>query len=1200
MKRLLLLTMFAILSAISVMAQQSGANTGNPADSSLVVCLKDGSQKTFLLSQSPKMTFDGDNVTIEASATQKYAFGDIRKMTFIPREKLRGDVNGDRIVNNVDINKVVSLVLAGSYEETADINNDKLVNAADIVEVINARNEQSGSIGTFIENASRRLMARTRAGEDDETPQGNSIRIFLNTGEVVDMDAAKISNITFTTQKQTVIYKGISHNFEIETIDSVWYISPVLKLTRETFDFGKVAIGSGKATTLTIKNTGNYPEIYSFFAAGVFSADGSGQDYTIEAGQSHSIELSFLPNDLIPYEGELIVSSSAAPGGKLGLTVNGIGVADESEEEAVVLPPVEEKCEVEIPEDMDISEFEGFVIQNCYGEFPITAPARTRGLTPNPDGSFTFNAPVQVSPNGIQSHFMMNKLGQPFFFSLTLPGKQPNFSARETAIALLMSEPLLLTSNEAEFENTVNIIQRLPAFEDYVREIRKVYNKANGYSCPSFANVSAQKVINQLATEVYDNKALTLSGVELKDLQRDKSGVMKFRIKNNFKRLIHIYRSRVKMNEANVAIEKREDISLTFSELFKTLLTSSDFAKELIDDEDKAFVEDLEKWIVEIENLVRQVGLIGADSKICMPVMLESPNSSYWKIVKEAFDKQKRQTSVWENYSDELDADFGGEDNGFDKVFIDIYGMGWPNKKWNEYTVDEKLRIVLAFLHGGYKDFIRPLLDFAAGWKELKAASGYDNYKYDFRYGARKYPEKALMLKLLNDFCETIDGLKTEENIKTMGHLLEKGDVMGVVGFIAGFMWDGMISHIFSEPDESNKRTYTNLIYNIYKKWSGNSATSKQFRDTFKSYANNITHIKKANFVGKVISLTEKGLDLAGAVDAFRLSNPKETFIVDKADQPYITVIRPTKAMTKSAFANADHNIIFEWETFKSRNFGVFLYDIIVAVETPDEIKYTTVVKDFDGTSCTYNFDNLSYSQDALSIVFRIVAHHPQNSEAIYAMTDYIQLVDLTDVKKPIFRDLGLPSGTLWATSNLGSKYDGCFEYGKYFAWGEIVEKDGYMWNNYKYCNQSSTKLMKYCTNKSYGNNGRTDDLYKLQGSDDPVTRSFGYYYCIPTKEDWEELIDNCTWLKYNNGVMAVGPNGKTLYFPPAGYKEGYDVYDADDAGYYWTSTLDHHSPDDAWFVHFNNGKAEFYDYYRCVGRSIRPVLHVTDQSLRR
>ena len=55
--------------------------------------------------------------------------------------------------------------------------------------------------------------------------------------------------------------------------------------------------------------------------------------------------------------------------------------------------------------------------------------------------------------------------------------------------------------------------------------------------------------------------------------------------------------------------------------------------------------------------------------------------------------------------------------------------------------------------------------------------------------------------------------------------------------------------------------------------------------------------------------------------------------------------------------------------------------------------------------------------------------------------------------------DLGLPSGTLWATCNVGATTPE--DYGNYFAWGETATKAVYNWSTYKYCN-----------NPGYGYNG--------------------------------------------------------------------------------------------------------------------------------
>ena len=97
--------------------------------------------------------------------------------------------------------------------------------------------------------------------------------------------------------------------------------------------------------------------------------------------------------------------------------------------------------------------------------------------------------------------------------------------------------------------------------------------------------------------------------------------------------------------------------------------------------------------------------------------------------------------------------------------------------------------------------------------------------------------------------------------------------------------------------------------------------------------------------------------------------------------------------------------------------------------------------------------------------------------------------------------DLGLPSGVLWATYNVGAEYPEA--YGNHFAWGETQPKDTYNWNNYQYCNGSNNTLTKYCNNSSYGFNGFTDNLTMLLPEDDAATANWGADWRMPTKNEW-------------------------------------------------------------------------------------------------
>ena len=95
--------------------------------------------------------------------------------------------------------------------------------------------------------------------------------------------------------------------------------------------------------------------------------------------------------------------------------------------------------------------------------------------------------------------------------------------------------------------------------------------------------------------------------------------------------------------------------------------------------------------------------------------------------------------------------------------------------------------------------------------------------------------------------------------------------------------------------------------------------------------------------------------------------------------------------------------------------------------------------------------------------------------------------------------DLGLPSGTLWATCNVGA--DTPESYGDYFAWGETEPKTTYDWSTYKYCVGEYDRLTKYCSDTTYGYNGFTDNLYVLQLSDDAASVNWGEGWRMVSEE---------------------------------------------------------------------------------------------------
>ena len=189
--------------------------------------------------------------------------------------------------------------------------------------------------------------------------------------------------------------------------------------------------------------------------------------------------------------------------------------------------------------------------------------------------------------------------------------------------------------------------------------------------------------------------------------------------------------------------------------------------------------------------------------------------------------------------------------------------------------------------------------------------------------------------------------------------------------------------------------------------------------------------------------------------------------------------------------------------------------------------------------------------------------------------------------------DLGLPSGTLWATCNVGATTPA--GYGDYFAWGETQPKEYYDGSTYKYCNGDYDQLTKYCNYSDFGYNGFTDNLTVLQPSDDAATANWGSGWCMPTKAQWEELYQNTTntWTTQIgvNGRLFTASNGGTLFLPAAGYRWDDELSGVGSYGYYWSSSLYTDDPSRAWDFDFNSVDNYVFSYgYRLIGTSVRAV----------
>lgn len=198
-----------------------------------------------------------------------------------------------------------------------------------------------------------------------------------------------------------------------------------------------------------------------------------------------------------------------------------------------------------------------------------------------------------------------------------------------------------------------------------------------------------------------------------------------------------------------------------------------------------------------------------------------------------------------------------------------------------------------------------------------------------------------------------------------------------------------------------------------------------------------------------------------------------------------------------------------------------------------------------------------------------------------------------------LYVDLGLPSGTLWATMNVGATSPE--DYGDYFAWGETEGynsgKTTFDLSAYKWCKGTETSMTKYCNNSRDGYNGFTDNKTELDPEDDAANVNWGSDWRMPSKEQLSELVnsDNTSteWTTVNgvNGRKITSKsNGNSIFLPAAGFYVEWSLVNAGSDGYYWSRTLGSNYSGAAWYMYFDSNRVDVYNNERNVGRSVRPV----------
>ena len=266
----------------------------------------------------------------------------------------------------------------------------------------------------------------------------------------------------------------------------------------------------------------------------------------------------------------------------------------------------------------------------------------------------------------------------------------------------------------------------------------------------------------------------------------------------------------------------------------------------------------------------------------------------------------------------------------------------------------------------------------------------------------------------------------------------------------------------------------------------------------------------------------------------------------------------------------------------------------------------------FEGVSCDLWSSSIGEMDPdyACDLVFNSAHADGGMSARVYGLS--IRPIYDESGTKPVMEipeaiDLGLPSGIKWASFNLGATKPE--EYGDYYAWGETEPyyisldpltwkqgKDaGYDWPSYKWCMGSSNTITKYCSDENDGYNGFTDFKTVLEDEDDAARMTLRSKWRMPTKDEWIELRNNCSWewtsLNGVNGVKVTGSNGESIFLPAAGAVSNTILPAAGANGSYWSSSLDSGGTRSAYYLAFaSNFVSSYYYFFRFLGNSVRPV----------
>jgi uncharacterized protein (TIGR02145 family) len=242
------------------------------------------------------------------------------------------------------------------------------------------------------------------------------------------------------------------------------------------------------------------------------------------------------------------------------------------------------------------------------------------------------------------------------------------------------------------------------------------------------------------------------------------------------------------------------------------------------------------------------------------------------------------------------------------------------------------------------------------------------------------------------------------------------------------------------------------------------------------------------------------------------------------------------------------------------------------------------------GTTSNPTFENATQIQLAepaehITCTIGNLLENTQYYARIYAVNEIgVSYGDqVTFTVDPLWSGFDLGLSVKWAHINLGATTP--WDNGDYFAWGETSPDDEYNWRYYQHCYEDPNYITKYAP--------YVDGKQSLDPEDDAATVNWGTNWRMPTKNEWNELREQCDWkwMTQNNvcGYQITSKNnGRSIFLPAAGQMGNTNLLHAGSVGCYWSKNLD--TKHNALALRFDTDDQYLSAIARYYGLPIRPV----------